>query len=220
VSHTQPTNARSRRTRAALLAATRAILEEGGFAGLTMATVAERAGVTRRAVYLHFPSRAELIAALFDFVNESEGLSDSTRPVWEAPDGATALDEWARHIARFHAKVRPVARAFEQVWRSDAEAAAHRARYLDDQLEACRRLVRRLDGEARLAPGWTVETASATLWSLISIEMLDRLLDQQGWTPDRFATNYAHLLRSAFVATAPAEPHGDPPDRGTAGVPA
>jgi AcrR family transcriptional regulator len=219
VSHAQPTNARSRRTRAALLAATRALLEEEGFAGLTMAAVAERAGVTRRAVYLHFPSRADLIAALFDFVAESEGLSESTRPVWEAPDAVTALDEWARHIARFHAKVRPVARAFEQVWRSDPDAAAHRARYLDEQLEACRRLARRLHDEARLAPGWTVETASATLWSLISIDMLDRLFDQQGWTPDRFAKNYALLLRSAFVATAPTEPHGDPPDQG-AGVPA
>jgi AcrR family transcriptional regulator len=219
VSHTKPTNARSRRTRAALLAATRAILEEGGFAGLTMATVAERAGVTRRAVYLHFPSRAELIAALFDFVTESEGLSDSTRPVWEASDGASALDEWARHIARFHAKVRPVARAFEQVWQSDPDAAAHRARYLDEQLDACRRLARRLHDEARLAPGWTVETASETLWSLISIDMLDRLFDRQGWTLDRFAKNYALLLRSAFVATAPTEPHGDPPDQG-AGVPA
>src|SRR5690242_17802927 len=48
------TNVRGRRTRAALLAATREVLEEGGFEELTMTAVAERAGVTRRAIYLHF----------------------------------------------------------------------------------------------------------------------------------------------------------------------
>lgn len=215
MSRAEPSNARSRRTRAALLAATRALLEEEGFRGLTMAAVAERAGVTRRAVYLHFASRTDLIAALFDFVTGSEGLSESTRPAWEAPDAVSALDEWARHVARFHPKVRRVARAFEQERRTDPDAAAHRARYLDEQLDACRRLIRRLHAEERLAPGWTIETASAMLWGLISTDMLDRLLDEQGWTRERFANSYALLLRSAFVAKAPADAPQSPPDERT-----
>ncbi|HSO53579.1 MAG TPA: TetR family transcriptional regulator, partial [Actinomycetes bacterium] len=40
----RPQNARSRRTRAALLAAARSLLEEQGAEALTMAAVAERAG--------------------------------------------------------------------------------------------------------------------------------------------------------------------------------
>src|SRR6266508_6390719 len=66
----EPRNARSRRTRAALLDATRALLEEHGTEWLTMAAVAERAGVSRRAVYLHFASRAELLTELFGHVSE------------------------------------------------------------------------------------------------------------------------------------------------------
>src|SRR5688572_23279920 len=53
-----PANSRSRRTRSALLSAARDLLEEGGAEALTMSSVAERAGVTRRAVYLHFGVRA------------------------------------------------------------------------------------------------------------------------------------------------------------------
>lgn len=41
---TEPTNARSRRTRASLLGATHAILKEEGFEALTMTAVAQRAG--------------------------------------------------------------------------------------------------------------------------------------------------------------------------------
>src|SRR5262252_707509 len=41
-----PANARSRRTQTALLDAARAVIETKGFGGLTMARVAEQAGVT------------------------------------------------------------------------------------------------------------------------------------------------------------------------------
>src|SRR4051812_19182540 len=91
----EPTNARSRRTRTALLAAAHAILEEQGFEALTMTAVADRAGVTRRAVYMHFPRRAELVGAIFDHVAEAEGLAESLERVWAAPDAVSALDEWA-----------------------------------------------------------------------------------------------------------------------------
>jgi AcrR family transcriptional regulator len=62
----EPHNVRSQGTRDALLNATRQIIEEDGYNKLTMATVAARAGVTRRAVYLHFTSRAELVSALYE----------------------------------------------------------------------------------------------------------------------------------------------------------
>ena len=89
----QPRNARSRRTAEALLSSARALLEAQGFEAMTMTAVAERAGVTRRSVYLHFASRAELVAALFEYVNQAEGLAESAAPVWGAPDAATALYE-------------------------------------------------------------------------------------------------------------------------------
>src|SRR6266702_6574867 len=98
----QPRNARSRRTRAALLAAARALLEEHGPGRLPMTAVAERAGVSRRAAYPHFPSRADLLIELFGYVSEQEGLAGSLKLVRQARDAAAALDEWASHLARFH----------------------------------------------------------------------------------------------------------------------
>src|SRR5919202_189830 len=97
-----PTNARGRRTRTALLAAARAVLEEHGFPQLTMAAVAERAGVTRRAVYLHFGSRSELVGALFDYVAETEGLDGSLPRVKTAPDAPAARAAGPRHEATYH----------------------------------------------------------------------------------------------------------------------
>ena len=58
--------ARSARTRAALLAAARALFAEKGFAQTGREEIAERAGVTRGALYHHFASKTEVAAAVVD----------------------------------------------------------------------------------------------------------------------------------------------------------
>src|SRR5260370_28860006 len=73
----QPRNARSPRSRAALLDATRELISEGGFDALTMAAIAERAGVSRRSVYLHGTNRAHTVTALFTRLNQTERLRAS-----------------------------------------------------------------------------------------------------------------------------------------------
>jgi len=195
-----PANARSRRTRAALVEAARTLLEEQGFEGLTMTAVAERAGVTRRALYLHFPTRAELVAALFDHVAEREGLEDSLRAVWEAPDAVAALDAWAGHIARYHPRLIEVDRAVQRVWRQDPDAAAHRRRVVAEKLASCRRLARRLADEGRLAPAWSAATAADMLFALASSDLVEALLADRRWSRRRLAERLALLLRSTFLA--------------------
>jgi AcrR family transcriptional regulator len=199
----EPANARSRRTRSALLAAAHAILVEAGFEALTMTAVAGRAGVTRRAVYMHFDSRAELVGALFDHVAAVEGLEESLSEVWDAPNGGAALDRWAVHLARYHPRLLAVDRALQRVWRDDADAAAHRQRVVAAQLANCRRLARRLAEEGRLAPGWTEASAADMLFALISSDVVEALLEDRGWSRRRLADHLALLFRSTFVAPPP-----------------
>lgn len=195
----EPSNARSRRTRAALLAAARALLEERGFDALTMSAVADRAGVTRRAVYLHFPNRGKLVGELFDYVAGAEGLAESLQQVWDAPDAGSALDQWAAHLARYHPQVLALDRAMQQTWRQDPDAAAHRKRVVAEKLSNCRRLARRLDEERRLAAGWTTESATDVLFALISSDMIESLIVDRRWSRRRLADHLALLFRSAFT---------------------
>jgi AcrR family transcriptional regulator len=197
---TEPANARSRRTRAALLGAAHAILEERGFEALTMTAVADRAGVTRRAVYMHFPSRAELVGALFDYVAGVEGLAASLHGVWEAPDAVAALDAWAAHLARYHPRLLAVDRALQRVWRTDPDAAVHRGRVVAEKLSNCRRLAGRLDDEGRLASGWSRESASDMLFALVSSDMIEALIVDRRWPRRRLAEHLALMFRSTFVA--------------------
>lgn len=195
----QPTNARSRRTRAALLDGARSILETQGFNELTMAAAADSAGVTRRAAYLHFGSRSALVAALFDHIAEKEGLATSLERVAAAPDAVAALDEWASHLARYHPRLIAIDRAVTQFESHDPDAAAHRARVSAAQRANCLRLVKRLVQEGKLARPWTVRTASDMLFGLISNDMIDRLLAECAWSERELGKRLALLFRRTFV---------------------
>jgi AcrR family transcriptional regulator len=197
---TEPANARSRRTRAALLSSARRILEEDGFEALTMTAVADHAGVTRRSAYLHFPSRAALVSALFDYIAGTEHLQDSLDRVWAAPDAVSALRQWAEHLARYHTRLLAVDRAVERVRHSDSDAAAHRDRVAAAKLANCRRLARWLDRDGQLVRPWTVPSASDMLYALISSDMIEALIRDRQWSSGRLAAHLALLFQSAFAA--------------------
>ncbi|RFU43087.1 TetR/AcrR family transcriptional regulator, partial [Actinomadura logoneensis] len=194
-----PRNARGRRSRAALLRAVREIVETEGVPAATMAAVAERAGVSRRAVYLHFASRADLITALFDHVNEEEDLEGRFAPVAEAPDARTALTVFAHRHAEFTARTLAVSRAVERVAHTDPDAARHWETVLYWRRESNRALVRRLSDEGALAPHWTVETATDMLLALISNGVGETLLVERGWPVERVGEHMAAVLTSAFL---------------------
>ncbi|TLF77208.1 TetR/AcrR family transcriptional regulator [Nonomuraea sp. KC401] len=194
-----PHNARSRRTRDALLAATREILERDGFDALTMAEVAARAGVSRRAVYLHFRSRTDLVTALFGHVAGREGLAESLAEVWKAPDAAEGLRAWVRHLVRYHPRLTAMNHALSRVDPHDADAARHKETVAIAQMDNCRRIAARLADEDRLAPPWTVDTAADMLWSLISTDLFDRMMVGRGWPEERVLEHLLVLYESTFV---------------------
>lgn len=63
-----------------------------------MASIARRAGVTRRVMYLHFGSRSQVMRALFDQVAQEEGFPASVAPALEAanamPCSMPGRDTW------------------------------------------------------------------------------------------------------------------------------
>jgi hypothetical protein len=66
------------------------------------------------------------------------------------------------------------------------------------QLARCRRLAKWLEREGRLAHPWTVETATDTLFALISTDVIERLLTRR-WSRRRLGDGIGLLLRSTFL---------------------
>ncbi|MFE1251581.1 TetR/AcrR family transcriptional regulator [Streptomyces sp. NPDC058735] len=106
-----PKQDRSRATRQRLLEAAVSCLAEHGWAGSTVAVVAERAGVSRGAAQHHFPTREDLITAAVEYVAEER--STALRALF--PEGA-AGDRHAVVAALVDLYTGPLFRAALHLW--------------------------------------------------------------------------------------------------------
>lgn len=202
----EPQNARSRRTRQALLDQARRMIEEHGFESVTLAAVADGAGVSPRALYLHFRSRSDLLTSLYRSLGETEDLASSLARVWDSPDAVSAIQEWAAHIARSHPRILAISRAIERSSVADPDAKALWDLTMKNWLKSCRRLAAWLEDEDALSGQWTVQSAADMLWTLMSWDVTERLVLSRKWSERRYAQQLAALLTATFTTAGEARP--------------
>jgi AcrR family transcriptional regulator len=89
------------RTRRAILEAMVDVISDTGGVGFSVQAVADRAGVTHRTVYNHFPTRDALCDALSDYVDEllgeSTGLTEE--PAWSLATLPQLAEDFYRTLA-------------------------------------------------------------------------------------------------------------------------
>jgi AcrR family transcriptional regulator len=178
------------------------LIETAGEDALTMAAIAERAGVARRTVYLHFASCGDVVNALFEHLNETEDQDTTLQRVWDAPGGAAALDAWARVLTGFVPRIMTTARAVQHAARTDPYAAQLWHSATSHRYATCRRLMERLAEEGLLADRWTSETATDMLLALTSHDVFEVLLTDRRWPADQLVEHLSATFRATFLIAA------------------
>lgn len=185
-------------TRERILEATRTLIEEKG-AGVAMERIAGRAGISRRAVYLHFATRTDLLLALVAHVDETGGLAQRGRRVREASSGIEALDEFVALNASYNPEIDGVARALERARDVDEAAAAAWQDRMSGRRRTCRRIARRLEADGTLATGWSIESAADLIWTLTNIPVWRDLVRDRGWSQRRYRDRIGEVLQATLV---------------------
>jgi AcrR family transcriptional regulator len=161
---------------ARILDAALACLRESG--SLTMAQVAEKAGLSRQAVYLHFPSREALLIAL--------RVRQSPAPDLEAAPSARAA---LGLLTAVQAQADPALASL------DESPGAAKAR-----LAACVRVAARFREEGALAPHLAPDAAADLLWSLTGPALWRELVSARGWSAERYLRHITFLAGRALTA--------------------
>ncbi len=137
---TQRAEAAKAQRREELLAAARRVFAARGFRGTTMADVAEEAGIALGTIYLYFPSKEEVFAAL------TQQLRDLITEAMSGTDGATTLEDVVHlgvsNVFQVCAANRDLVRLV--VLNTDAESAAAQQLRRADELRAAP-IVQRLE---------------------------------------------------------------------------
>lgn len=192
-------SARSEETRAAIIGAAHRLLERDGYHAVGLGRVAEEAGVSRQAIYLHFESKAKLLETLVTALDEkyvSPAYSKSR--IWESASGVHALDAWVEIVALTTPPILAVANAVDAARRSDPEAEAIWQGPANGRYQDCLRITRWLEKDGALASGWRPEDAARFLWAATSIRVFEDLA-AHGWSRRRFVSHLRRSLRAALT---------------------
>lgn len=188
-------------TRKRILGAARGLLEDRGLP-ITMAQVAEAAGVSRQAVYNHVGDRSGLMVALVGHLDEVLGLAELAASVRDAPTGREALATMVALHATYHEHIIGFTRQAEALRHSDPAVAAAWEDRMAGRREAHRGIVRRLAEEGELADGWDVESAAMVFYTVTLPRTWDELVLERGWSPEQYQEHMTRLLTRALVADA------------------
>ena len=112
-------------TRTRILDAAWKLLETGQGSGVRMSDIAKTAGISRQAVYLHFPTRAELLIAT---TRHLDAVKDVDARLMASRNAATGLERleafieaWGNYIPEIHG----VAKALLAMKDTDEAASLH-----------------------------------------------------------------------------------------------
>lgn len=151
-------------------------------ADCTMGEVAAKAGLSRQAVYLHFPNRDALLAAL----SEHLAAAAPRTPV-EAPSARASLSALVAHLSEEHPRAWPLARRLGE----NPGDGARRA--------ACQTLAERFRSEGALSPHLSPTAATDLLFTLTSLAVWAELVPGLGWDAARYRSHVAYLATSAVT---------------------
>jgi AcrR family transcriptional regulator len=186
-------------TRAHILRTSRELLEEHGWPGVGLDQVAREAEVSREALQLHFPSRALLLLALVEFIDEEEGLDALVEHVQGAPSGLEELDRLVWFSATYEPRVRAAALAHDVARHGDPELERAWQARMRTRRRLCLHVVERLQDDGLLADGFGRDDAADLLWSLLSMRMHESLVTDRRWSRRRYEEHLRTVLRRALT---------------------
>lgn len=109
----EPQQERSRTTRRRLIEAALDSFGERGWHGVTVAGIAERAGVSRGAAQHHFPAREDLVVAAVDLLGQSQ-IDELRAQAADLPTGASRIERVVEMVLNLYTG--PLFRAALQLW--------------------------------------------------------------------------------------------------------
>jgi AcrR family transcriptional regulator len=186
-------------TRQRIAEAARRLLEETGYAGMTIPAVAKAAGVAVPTVYAIFGSKKGIVSELLDAARFGEAyrvLLAQAKAVTDPLELLAFPPRFARQI--YEAEI-PV----ENLLRGAGMVAPELAAVEDER--DCQRydsqvmVIDRLEQAKLLRGGLSRDTARAVLWSLTSREMYRMLVRERGWSGDQYETWLRSLIRSELT---------------------
>ena len=197
--------ARARENRQAVVDAAHDLLVAEGYAGMRLAEVAERAGVSVETVYKQFRGKSGLLKAAYDvrLAGDDEPVPLGERPeylaIGEEPDPAGKIRRYAAVARRISERAGPLAARVLESRGADAEVEEFARTIEAERLVGATMFVSHLVEAGGLRADLDADQARDRLWVLISPEVWAQLVQRRGWTHDQYEAWLVEAISAALL---------------------
>ena len=193
--------ARTRRTRAAVVEAARCLFLERGYSATTIEAISDRSDTPQPTVYRLFSSKLGILKSVLDVSigGDDQAVAMLNRPEVRAllsnEDPKNQLAGFCVLVQEVMGRAGPVHRILADAARSDQDAASLLAEIARQRHEGQRRVARSLARSDALRPGLRERDAADIIHALASPEVYGLLVVDRGWSAER----YEKWLRSILI---------------------
>lgn len=183
-----------------------------GYAGTTMAEIAETAGVAVQTVYFAFHTKAALLSRAYDFavMGDEEPRAPQEQAWYLAmtaePDVTQALRHFVTGVGEITRRVTPLSLAAQVAADGDQDTARVIAFHDDWEADSYREVLKLLSAKAELRPGLSLERGTDLLLLYVGTEVYHVMVEKRGWSHDEWGDwTVAALAHQVFGRMVPAD---------------
>ena len=188
----------SRDTRARILDTAWGLVRERGVGAVTVAEIAAATGVSRQLLYVYFENRAGLMVAMARRHDVRSGFAGRAAEAGSLPP-VEALERLLRLWFAYLPEILPVARALEAAAINGDEGGVAWRDRMGDLRELFAAAMARVDGDGRLAEGWTVPAATDWVWARAQPSTFQHLVGDRAWPPGDYTERAVRSVLSEVV---------------------
>ena len=191
----------AQQTRRRILESARRLFVANGYAGTTIAAIAEDAGVVPETIYLSLGGKRGLLEGVMDITGPHDSAADDEKwwdMVARLPNAAERLDKIVEYSCRILGRTRPIHAIIRGAADNEAFAAELGRRLLAERLTNQTERIRRQLGNA-LRPGLSVVDAGQRYCALTSPELYHLLTIELAWTAEHYRRWITQLLHTELL---------------------
>jgi len=169
-----------------------------------MSDIAKAVGISRQALYLHYPTRAELLIATTKHIDKVKKVNQRLELSRAAGSGIERLHFFIKAWGGYIPEIHGISVALRNMRENDKAAAEAWDERMQAVRHGCQAAVRAIEKDGKLKSDLSEQVATDILWTLLTVENWERLVLDCTWSQSEYEIKMIELAEIVLLESGKA----------------
>ena len=164
-----------------------------------MSDIAKAVGISRQALYLHYPTRAELLIATTKHIDKVKKVNQRLELSRAAGSGVERLHFFIKAWGGYIPEIHGMSVALRNMHENDKAAAEAWDERMQAVKHGCQAAVRAIEKDGKLKSDLSEQVATDILWTLLTVENWEKLVQDCAWSQSEYEVKMIELAEAVLL---------------------